>query len=77
MSSTEERRIDDVASQSSPSGMRVDEVVLLFVFEACKRPDVAQPGDCDTVGENSSDGCRPDITKIPLNAVVLVVGVVK
>ena len=77
VSSTEERSIDDVTPQRSPAGMGIDKVMLLLVLQACQRANIAQSSDSDAISEDGGDSCGPDVTKIPLDAVVLVVRVVE
>jgi hypothetical protein len=57
--------------------MGIDKVVLLLVLQTCQRSNVAQSSDGDAVSEDGCNGCGPDITKIPLDAVVLIVGIVE
>lgn len=77
MSSTEERSVDDVTPQTGESRVRSDKVVLLLVLQTCQRSDIAQGSDRDAVSKDCCDSRGPDITKIPLDTMVLIVRVVE
>jgi hypothetical protein len=77
VSLAKQRRINDSTLKSSKARVGSNKIILLLILKTSEPAKMAQCSDRKAVCEDCCDSRRPDVAKIPLDPVVLIVRVVE